>query len=40
MLTCEEPVTSQSKLTALVALKKGKRVVRLPIAWTGSLGAK
>lgn len=44
MLTSEEPVTSQSELTdlltALVALKKGKRDVRLPIAWMGLLGAK
>ncbi|MDZ4689393.1 MAG: HAMP domain-containing protein, partial [Planctomycetaceae bacterium] len=42
MLTTETPVTSQEELTdlltALVALKKGKRDVRLPIAWTGLMG--
>jgi HAMP domain-containing protein/signal transduction histidine kinase/CheY-like chemotaxis protein len=42
MLTTDAVVTSPSELTdlltALVALKKGKRDVRLPIAWTGLLG--
>src|SRR5882757_1089921 len=42
MLTSEGPVASHHELSdllsALVALKKGKRDVRLPIAWTGLLG--
>jgi HAMP domain-containing protein/signal transduction histidine kinase/CheY-like chemotaxis protein len=42
MLTSEGPVASHHELSdllsALVALKKGKRDIRLPIAWTGLLG--